>query len=202
MQTSRNVFRRHPFITSFVIIAGVFFAFARWADMTTPPPKKLDYAKPIVTSEGAIICPQALFYDIRADHGPQAVYEVFGALTHRAEKAHALGCDEITGGIPVTAHRMTHPLEDFISVTFPGIQTGEFFTMEGNLENSEGAVQLAKPAATSLPQPPVAQPERPTQQVESQEAEPLPGASGTDARTPEPEQQPPAPVVRQPPPQD
>jgi hypothetical protein len=123
-----------------VILVVFFFAFAKWSGVTAPTHKKLDYAKPIITSDGAIVCPQALFYDMRADHGPKAVYEAFGAFTHRADKAHALGCEVVTGGIPVTAHRMTHPLEDFVSVTFPGNSASELFTMEAELENPEGAV--------------------------------------------------------------
>ena len=140
MQTSRNLFRRHPFVCSFVVFVGLFFAFATWSELTAPPPKTLDYAKPIITGEGAIICPRSLLLDLRADHGPSAVFSVFTAISNRAEKVHALGCEEVRGGIPVTAHQMTEPFENYVSVSFNGGPLGALFTMGGELENLEGAV--------------------------------------------------------------
>jgi hypothetical protein len=203
MQTSRNVFRRHPFLCGFVILVVLFFAFARWAELTAPPPKKLDYTKPIVTGEGAIVCPQSLLFDLRSDHGPDAVFSAFTAISNRTEKVHAIGCEEIRGGLPVIAHRMFPPNEDYVAVTFRGaLAAGEFFTMEGDLENPEEAVPLAQPAAIPLPQPPVApqpqpQSEPPAQQVEIQDAKPLPSPDANE--TPTPEQQPSAPIERRPP---
>jgi len=184
-----------------VILFVSFLAFDRWAGLTAPPSKKLDYAKPIITGDGAIICPQSLLLDVRTDHGPDAIFSAFTAISNRAEKAHAIGCEEIIGGLPVAAHRLAPPFEDYVSVSFSGGPVGELFTMEGDLENSEGAIPTAQPAATPLPQPAVVDPpEPPAQQDESQEAKPLPSPDANE--TPTPGQQPPAPIVRQPPPQD
>jgi hypothetical protein len=78
----RNVFRRHPIIfgTVVLVIAAVVFA---------PKPaehKKLDYSKPVYTVQSAILCPQSLFFDPRADHDANAIFEVFTSFLHRDEK--------------------------------------------------------------------------------------------------------------------
>ncbi len=121
-----------------VILALGFFAFAEWTNANAPQPKKLDYSKPIVTGYSAIICPQSVLSDIRADHDANALSEAFSALTNRAQKAEALGCEVIREGIPVKASKMD---DSFVSISVSGLP-GSFFTMEGELENPEGAVSV------------------------------------------------------------
>jgi hypothetical protein len=129
----RNVFVRHPIIfgVAILVIAAVLFT------PKTPERKKLDYSKPIYTVQSAIICPQSLFFDPRADHDPNAIFDVFISILHRDEKARALGCEVVREGIPVTAHRMESPFNDYVAVSLSGQQNSSLFTMEANLENDE-----------------------------------------------------------------
>lgn len=132
-ERSRNVFVRHPFIfgaTALLFAALVF-------SPESPKPKKLDYSKPIYTAGSAILCPQSLFLDLRADHDALAIFEVFTSFLHRDEKARALGCEVVREGIPVTAYRMDEPFHHYVAVSFAGHQDSTLFTMEPNLENDE-----------------------------------------------------------------
>jgi hypothetical protein len=124
----RNVFVRHPIIfgVAILVIAAVLFT------PKTPERKKLDYSKPIYTVQSAIICPQSLFFDPRADHDPNAIFDVFISILHRDEKARALGCEVVREGIPVTAHRMESPFNDYVAVSLSGQQNSSLFTMEAN----------------------------------------------------------------------
>lgn len=139
-QNSRNAIKKHPVLFVFLTVSMLVIAFVYLAGVNPPKYKKLDYSKLIVTGDGAIICPQRLLYDIRVDHNSNAIYEAFVALTDRSEKARNLGCEIVQGGIPVTAHRMSSPNEEYVSVGLNGAPDDSFFTMEGDLENPEGAV--------------------------------------------------------------
>lgn len=131
----KNVFRRHPILTGFIVLSVAFFVFAALLPRTEY--KKLDYSRPIATDDYAIVCPQTLLFDVRADHDANAVLETFTAFSHRDEKARALGCEVVHGDIPVTAHRMSSPFNDYVSISIPGFESGGFFTMEGDLKNTE-----------------------------------------------------------------
>jgi len=144
----KNVLHRHPLLFGTVAIAIA----ASVLMPKSPAYQKLDYTKPIYTRDYAIICPQSLFFDIRADHDANAIFDVFTAFTGRDEKAKALGCDVVRGDIPVTAERMLSPFDTYVSVHFAGIQ-GEFFTMEGgNLKN--GVLQEVASQTSDTPDTP------------------------------------------------
>lgn len=89
----------------------------------------LDFSKQIYTSDHAIICPQSIFYDYRADRGFEEVSNLFTAIFSRAEKEKALGCVEWKAGIPVKAHQMAAPLDSYISID------DAYFTMKPHLQN-------------------------------------------------------------------
>lgn len=95
----------------------------------------LDYSKEIFTIDYAIICPQSLFFDIRADHGIREIYGVYTSFFGTSEKAQKLGCAEWKGGIRVYARRMTSPLEDFVSISLSPNENSTMFTMEPHLTN-------------------------------------------------------------------
>jgi len=103
----KNMFRRHPILTGFAGLSLAFIIFAMLTQNTEY--KKLDYSKAIVTDDHAIVCPQSLLFDLRADHDANAILDAFTALSSRDEKARALGCEVLQGGISVTAHRMSLP---------------------------------------------------------------------------------------------
>ncbi|MCU1224669.1 MAG: hypothetical protein JWQ42_2762, partial [Edaphobacter sp.] len=110
-RTGKSKFH-HPFFTIFIFLFIAVCVFCN-RSQSKYEYKKLDYSKPVFTSELAIVCPKSLLLDVRADHGPAAVWDAFMSFTSRGEKARALGCEEWIGGIPVHAHRMTSPFEDF-----------------------------------------------------------------------------------------
>jgi hypothetical protein len=142
-RAEKNVLQRHPFLfgTAAIVIAAIAFM-PKGSDY-----KPVDYSKPVYTEDSAIICPQSLLFDLRADHDANAIFEAFTSFSHRDEKARALGCEVVRGGIPVTAHRMSSPFSEYVAVSLGGISTGDFFTMEGgNLENGpadEGSPQVS-----------------------------------------------------------
>jgi hypothetical protein len=106
------------------------------AQVPTPAQPKLDYRRPIVTSDYAIVCPQAVFLDRHADHGYEAIMSAFTSVFHRSEKVRGLGCDELQEGVPVYgAHRMSKPYDDFIAFSLQKNGLTNFFTMESHLEN-------------------------------------------------------------------
>jgi hypothetical protein len=127
----KNVLLRHPILIGFATIVILAVIFMPKGEEY----KKLDYSKPVYTGESAIVCPKSLLFDLRADHGPNAIFEAFTAVLHRDEKARALGCEIVRGGIPVTAHRMSSPYDEYVSLSLGGTQSADFFTMEGDLEN-------------------------------------------------------------------
>jgi len=131
----KSVLLRHPIFFGAAIIVAAVIVFAP----KTPERKKLDYSKPVYTTGYAILCPQSLFFDLRADHDANAIFEVFTSISHRDEKAKALGCEVVREGIPVQAHRMDAPFNDYVAVSLMGQQDSSLFTMEAELENDEAA---------------------------------------------------------------
>jgi hypothetical protein len=88
-----------------------------------------------LTDEGAVICPMALFFNMRQDRGPREIYEAFTATWNREEKIRYLGCDEWQGGIKVVARRMSYPYQDFIAVKLSRDVPATLFTMAPYLRN-------------------------------------------------------------------
>lgn len=72
-----------------------------------PPSAKpaLDVFRPMVTESDAIICPLEVFQmaliDKRADHGPEALADMYRSVLHRSEKVKAMGCEEWREGIKI-----------------------------------------------------------------------------------------------------
>jgi hypothetical protein len=100
------------------------------AEKPKPP---LDYSKLIFTTDYAIICPVGLFFDVRADHGPEAINDLFTSIFNVKDKEKNLGCEEWRGGIRVDAVRMIPPRERYVQVN------DALFTMEGHLTNESSA---------------------------------------------------------------
>jgi hypothetical protein len=144
----KNVFRRHPILTGFAGLSLAFIIFAMLTQNTEY--KKLDYSKAIVTDDHAIVCPQSLLFDLRADHDANAILDAFTALSSRDEKARALGCEVLQGGIAVTAHRMSAPFDTYVSVGLSGTGSDEFFTMESELKNDPLAQVASAPTAGTV----------------------------------------------------
>jgi hypothetical protein len=97
-----------------------------------PLPKKppLNYSKPVYTTSYAIVCPIGLLFDVRADHGPEAVNDLFTSVMDLKSKEQKLGCEEWQGGIQVNAVHMKPPFDRYIQVN------GAAFTMESHLTNN------------------------------------------------------------------
>jgi hypothetical protein len=115
-----------------IIVVALIEVVGRNSPAGTPKPP-LDYSKPIFTTDYAIICPVGLFLDVRADHGPEAINDLFTSVLNLKEKEKTLGCDEWHGGIRVGAVRMMPPRDHYIQVN------DAFFTMESHLTNEISA---------------------------------------------------------------
>lgn len=111
------------------------------AEKETERQPPLDYSSPIFTKDRTIVCPQSLFFDIRADHGPEAVYSLFTSIVSVDSKAKALGCELWRGGLSVYAHRMSPPFDDFVSVSFSR-DAASLFTMEPHLTNNFSPAEI------------------------------------------------------------
>src|SRR5271156_1986907 len=90
--------------------------------------EKLDYSKPTFTTYGTIVCPTSLLLDVRADHSPDKVVEMF-YLAHwnRSSEAEKLGCTELRPGVLVKA--APYLLDRTVSVEIPGSAGGSLFTL-------------------------------------------------------------------------
>src|ERR1700676_2814282 len=93
-----------------------------------PQEPPLDYSKPVFTVDHAVVCPLGILFDQRADHGPSAVFDMFISMFSQSSKAQALGCQELHGGIRVTAVRMNLP-SDLHYVQIDGTMFGTMFTI-------------------------------------------------------------------------
>jgi hypothetical protein len=131
----KNWFRRHPVAVGTMLVGWLIIFLCWLAAYNTPEHKKLDYSRQIYTVQGAIVCPQSLLLDPRADHDANAIFEVFTALSDRDEKARNLGCEVLREGIPVYAHRMSEPFDTYISISMSSDRQDGLFTMEADLEN-------------------------------------------------------------------
>jgi flagellar basal body-associated protein FliL len=100
--------------------------------------EKLDYSKPVFTTERAIICPQGLLIssllDKRSGHGINEVFDLWTTILHRSDRVKELGCEEWKEGIRVYAQPM-EKFEPFIGIGLSPDGMREFFTMELGLIN-------------------------------------------------------------------
>lgn len=117
-----------------VIVLGAIFLVPgdKEGDSSTSPSVPLDYSKPIFTTSITVVCPVSLLSDVRADHSPEKVADMFNSVFSRSEKAKSLGCQELQQGILVS----TSPLAvDFVNVGLPGNLGPKWFTLAGELTN-------------------------------------------------------------------
>ena len=93
----------------------------------TPP---LDYSKPVYTNGFTIVCPLGLLFDVRADHGPDAIFDLFTSVLNLHSKEEKLGCEEWRGGLRVDAVPMSPPFDQYVQIQ------GILFTMPAHLTNA------------------------------------------------------------------
>ena len=109
----------------------------------TPAPEEkltapLDYTKPVYTIEHAIVCPESLMFDERADHEPGIVGGMFGS--HNESEAERLGCEVLRGGVQVVIGPRKPPL---VAVN------NNYFTVENELtNNSDGSKRYVDSSTT------------------------------------------------------
>jgi hypothetical protein len=92
----------------------------------------LDYSKPIFTTYRTAVCPTSLFLDMRADHAPDKVIEMFYSFWDRSGKAEKLGCAELRPDLLVKAAPF---FKGTATVEMPGSPSGSLFTVEDELTN-------------------------------------------------------------------
>lgn len=122
-----------------VVIAAVVLIVRPWPfdkGDTEKPTDPLDYSKPIYTIDHAIVCPLGLlvasYYDVRADHGPEAIVALYTSLFGQESREKALGCGEWRGGVKVEAVELERRPEGLILVQI----NGTFFTAKAHLTNN------------------------------------------------------------------
>ncbi len=109
------------------------------AEKPRPP---LDYSKPIFTEDVAIICPIGILFDVRVDHGPDAVIDMFLSPFSMQSKAEKLGCEVWRGGIPVNAVRANGVIQgngrylNYVHIN------DALFTIEADLTNNPQASKM------------------------------------------------------------
>jgi hypothetical protein len=117
-----------------VIVLGVLILVPKdkESDTDANPRVSLNYSKPVFTTSVTVVCPISLLSDIRADHSPEKVADMFGSILSRSEKAKSLGCEELRQGIPVSASPLQ---ENIVSVGLPGSTGSRWFTIASELTN-------------------------------------------------------------------
>jgi hypothetical protein len=90
-------------VVAVVWIHGIFYG----PDPEKPEQPALDLSKPVYTTSHAIVCPLGVLvassFDVRADHGPEAIVDLYTSVLDLKSKEQALGCEEWRGGIRVEA---------------------------------------------------------------------------------------------------
>jgi len=126
----------------FLVAVGVLVFVMRLFFDSKPEPERvrvpLDYAKPVYTTDHAIICPQSLFDDPREDHDLQAALSMYVSPFGRDSKAEKLGCEVWHGGIAVTAIPIDENIAD--------INVGLFTVTSHLTNNADGSIQYANSA--------------------------------------------------------
>jgi TonB family protein len=102
------------------------------SDSGATPSVPLNYSKPVFTTSITIVCPMSLLSDIRADHSPEKVVDMFSSVFTRSDKAKSLGCQELREDIYVSASPLA---DEFVSVGLPGDSGSRWFTLAGELTN-------------------------------------------------------------------
>lgn len=144
MARLKGLITKHPVLFTCSLVATLTWLFVglviHVANSIEPAtaPKKLDYSKPIFTSEHAIVCPASLLWDPSVDRGLPAVHEVFESFSDTSEKARAIGCETLGVSLPVYhAERMSPPFDEWVSISFKPNQSEELFTSQGDLTNGD-----------------------------------------------------------------
>jgi hypothetical protein len=97
---------RKPLLWAGIIIT-VFFLLLHFgtSEPEKPAEPPLDYSKPVYTIDRAIVCPLGVLvasnFDVRADHGPEAIVALYTSLFGRESREKTLGCEEWRGGVKV-----------------------------------------------------------------------------------------------------
>jgi hypothetical protein len=117
-----------------VVVLGVliFEPKDKESDSSATPNVPLNFSNPIFTTSVTVVCPMNLLFDIRANHSPEKVADMFSSILSRSEKAKSLGCEELQEGILVSASPLQ---EDIVSIGLPGGSGSRWFTMAGELTN-------------------------------------------------------------------
>jgi hypothetical protein len=117
-------------VIAVVWIHGMFYG----PESENPPETALDLSKPVYTTNHAIVCPLGLFFDgdVRADHGPEAIFELYTSVLNLKSKEEALGCEEWQGGIRVAALDMEERPRGLSLVQINGTR----FTAKAHLTNN------------------------------------------------------------------
>jgi hypothetical protein len=142
-------FSKWPIIVSAAIALLFYIAKPQGADTkdaNSREPRQLDYSKPVVTDEGAIVCPESLLdrilTDPRADPDMNTVLDMFDSFFNREEKARALGCEVFKEGVTVYgAQPMDSSLKDIVTFGLSQGETSGYFTMAAGLKNTEASAE-------------------------------------------------------------
>jgi len=128
---------RKTFLWAAIIIT-VFFLLLHFgtSEPETPAELLLDYSKPVYTIDRAIVCPLGVLvasnFDVRADHGPEAIVALYTSLFDRGTREKTLGCEEWRGGIKVEAVELKQRPQGLILVQI----NRTLFTAKVHLSNN------------------------------------------------------------------
>ena len=141
-----GVFREVQYWARFLVGIAAVMLLLHWIFKPDAPEKAyipLDYAKPIYTTNHAIICPVSLLSDRRADHDRSAVMDMYMSTLTAEGKAKDLGCEVWTGGIEVSAKPMDGTTSLVTVNTFA-------FTVPAHLTNDpNGSIQSTEITSTA-----------------------------------------------------
>jgi hypothetical protein len=120
-----------------LIILAILAAMGLFDDLFGPkrpekPTPVLDLSRPVYTTNYAIVCPLGLLFDVRADHGPEAVVDLYTSVLNLKSKEQALGCEEWRGGIRVEAVDLEQRPGGLSLIQI----NGTLFTAKGHLTNN------------------------------------------------------------------
>jgi hypothetical protein len=124
----------------------------RTTSQATSTKPELDFSRPIFTDANAVVCPEALLWDNRAEHSADAIAEkAFASIWNHSEKVKEAGCQEWKAGIRVyvTSHRKNA----FITFTLTPDGWPQYITLSPYLAN--GAEGVGTKRATNPPSPEV-----------------------------------------------
>lgn len=122
---------------------------------------QLDLSQPLVTSRGAVICPDRLILEMTFDRGEPSLYQqvmsMYTSIFDRDSAVKRLGCQEWRMGIPVYgAYRMQAPLDHFVAFSVRPGGDASFFTMAPHLQiDNERPAQKTPKGVSAQSSPPL-----------------------------------------------